>query len=360
VEAAAGGAGGGCGKLSARERLSLEASVRALVLLVLLGVVGTAAAQQRLIYDDDCSQDVDCVATLPIVHALEDRGEIKIRALVADSANPMTAPVMRLFANYAGHKEMVIGANQSDDPATALCSKNACNTGVWADKLVERFDAGDTRANYPDCVTVYRRALAEAPKQSVAIAVTGFATCLNQLLASRADGVSQLTGAELVKQKVKLLSVMGGRYPTGNEWNFQSDAPGFHRLFVEWTRQHGYPPVYLNGFENGEHVMAGAPAKASPLVNPTRYGLQLAGYDQRPMWDMLSVLFAARGSSFGGTKYFTVSKGGTVTVDGVTGDDVWGAGVDSGHYVLTNAATAETFSAMLDGFAHQGGFLAAK
>ncbi len=319
-----------------------------------------ALAQQRLIYDDDCSQDVDCVATLPILHALEDRGEIKILAMMADSANPATAPVMRLFADYAGHKGMVIGANQTDMPDSQLCKKNDCNAGVWGDKLVERFDPGDTRAKYPDCVLVYRRVLAKAPKHSVAIAATGFATCLNQLIASPADAVSPLTGAELVKRKVKLLSVMGGRYPSGTEWNFECDAPGYHRLFVEWTRQHGYPPVYLNGFENGEHILAGAPATADPIVNPTRYGLQLAGYDQRPMWDMLSALFAARGLSFGGMTYFKVGPAGTVEVDAAKGTDTWSAGIGSGHYVLRNVATNETFEAMFDGYEHTTGFLARK
>jgi hypothetical protein len=318
---------------------------------------GAAFAQQRLIYDDDCSQDVDCVATLPILHSLEDRGEVKILAMVTDSADPYSAPVMRVFANYAGHSKRLIGANQTNDPATALCAKNQCNESVWAGKLVARFDAGDTRAKYPNCVTVYRRALAKQPAHSVDVVVTGFATCLNQLLASPGDAVSALSGVEMVKQKVKLLSVMGGRYPEGVEWNFECDAPGFHALFAKWTRQDGYPPVYLNGFANGEHVLAGAPANALETVNPTRYGLRLAGTDQRPMWDMLSVLFAVRGKEFEGATYFTVSAPGTVAVDAATGADAWSAEKDSGHYVITNAASNEVLSKLLDGYKYSG-FLA--
>jgi hypothetical protein len=328
-------------------------------LLVLVGETASAQRQQqRLIYDDDCSLDVDCVATLPILHTLEDRGEVKILAMVADSANPLSAPVMRLFARYGGHPKTLIGANQSNDPATALCQKNTCNESVWTEKLVARFDPGDTRAKYPNCVEVYRRALAKQPAHSVDVVVTGFATCLNQLLASPADEISAWSGAELVKQKVKLLSVMGGRYPAGIEWNFECDAPGFHALFSKWTRQDGYPPVYLNGFANGEHVLAGAPAASLKTVNPTRYGLRLAGTDQRPMWDMLSVLFAARGAAYGGTTYFTVSAPGTVVVDAATGADTWSAGTDSGQYVITNAASDEVLSKLLDGYGHTTGFLA--
>jgi len=328
-----------------------------IALFTFLSLGSLSQAQQRMIYDDDCSQDVDCVATLPILYALEDRGEIGILAMVADSANPLTAPVMKVFAKYAGHSQTPIGANQSSDPATQLCVSNQCNVSDWTAGLVARFDAGDTRANYPDCVSVYRRALAHEPVHSVAIVVTGFAPCLNQLLASGPDATSKLSGAELVKQKVKLLSVMGGRYPEGKEWNFESDAPGFHKLFTQWTKQNGYPPVYFNGFANGLYVLAGSPATASPMTDPTKYGLDLAKTSQRPMWDMLSVLFAARGLAYHGVAYFTLSRPGTITLDAQTGADQWSSEVDSGHYVLTNAASNETFSALFDGYAHSG-FLA--
>jgi hypothetical protein len=116
--------------------------------------------------------------------------------------------------------------------------------------------------------------------------------------------------------------------------------------------------VYLNGFTNGEHVLAGASATALETVNPTRYGMRLAGTDQRPMWDMLSALFAARGLRYDGTTYFTVSAPGTVVVDAATGADTWSAATDSGHYVLTNAASDEVLSALFDGYAHKTGFLA--
>lgn len=330
--------------------------MKLLTVLVAVLLFSKAHAQQRLIYDDDCSNDVDCVVTLPILHTLQDRGEIKILAMLADSANPLTAPTLRLFALHAHHRQIQIGANQTSLPDNPICEKEACNKSLWADKLVARFDPvpGDTRANYPDCVTVYRKALAPQPAHSVAIVATGFATCLNQLLASVPDTISPLSGVDLVRRKVKLLSIMGGRYPSGIEWNFECDAPGYHKLFTQWTRQNGFPPLYLNGFTNGEHVLDGEHVNASPLANPTRYALELAHTDQRPMWDMLSALFAARGLAHNGTPYFTQSGPGTVTVSPTDGADTWSPATDSGHYVLTNAASDETLSALFDGFAHHG------
>ncbi len=325
---------------------------------LLAGACTSARAQQTLIYDDDCSQDVDCVATLPIVHALADRGEVRILAMIADSANPLTAPVLRLFANYAGHRDLIIGANQTAEPDNPNCIKNKCSESVWADALVKRFDPGDTRSKYPDCVTTYRRALASQPDHSVAIAETGFATCLVQLLRSPADATSPLTGEQLVQRKVKFLSIMGGAYPKGSEWNFQCDPANYHQLFSTWTRQRGFPPIYLNGFANGEKILAGAAADAQATVNPTVYGMQLADTKQRPMWDTLSVLYAARGAANQGTTYFSVSAPGTVDVNSTTGTDTWSADKDSGHYVLTNAAPVETFERILDAYTFHDGLLA--
>src|ERR1035438_8405662 len=146
----------------------MRSCIYGLTLLMLLapGCVLPTSAQQRIIYDDDCSQDNDCVATLPILYRLADRGDIEILAMVADSANPYSAPVFHVFAVQAGRPQMPIGANQSNDPATALCVEGKCNASDWTQQLVARFDPGDTRAAYPDCVTVYRKALANQPEHS--------------------------------------------------------------------------------------------------------------------------------------------------------------------------------------------------
>ena len=324
------------------------ASLLSLTLLFSISAV-SASAQQRLIFDDDCSQDVDCVVSLPIVHTLAAHREIKILAMIADSADPYTAPTMRIFSKQAGDHHLPIGANLTSDPVTAFCQHDNCNGSKWAAQLVARFDPGDSRTNYPDCVTVYRRALAHQPAHSVAIVATGFATCLNQLLASPPDSISRLPGDDLVRQQVKLLSIMGGRYPSGSEWNFECDSTGYHALLTQWTKQNGYPPVFLNGYTNGEHVLAGPAATASPLKDPTRFALDLVGTAQRPMWDELSVLLAARGLTYKGTTYFTLSRGGTVSVSATDGSDIWSADIDSGHFVITNAVPDATLSALLQG-----------
>jgi inosine-uridine nucleoside N-ribohydrolase len=67
----------------------------------------------------------------------------------------------------------------------------------------------------PDAVETYRKILAKQPDQSVTIVTVGFLTNLADLLDSKPDANSQLSGASLVKKKVKQLVSMAGWFPQG-------------------------------------------------------------------------------------------------------------------------------------------------
>ena len=72
----------------------------------------------------------------------------------------------------------------------------------------------------PSAVSVHRKVLSEQPDQSVAIVTTGWLVNLKTLLDSKPDHLSELNGKELVRAKVKELTVMGGAFPQGWEYNF--------------------------------------------------------------------------------------------------------------------------------------------
>ena len=169
---------------------------------------------------------------------------------------------------------------------------------------------------------------------------------------------ARLPANNSVQRKVKFLSIMGGAYPKGSEWNFQCDpvnTPAF--LYVDAATR---LPADLTSMalRTERRSLPAQPLTLKATVNPTVYGMQLADTKQRPMWDTLSVLYAARGAAYQGTTYFSVSAPGTVDVNSTTGTDTWSADQDSGHYVLTNAAPVETFERILDAYTFHDGLLA--
>jgi hypothetical protein len=321
-----------------------------LPVLVLFGSVllGSAASgQTRILYDDDCTSDNDCPVNFATLHKLADAGEIAILATVADSANPLAAPAMKVFNTYYGRPGIPIGANRTAGPDNPLCLKNKCNDSSWLGGLISHFDLGDTRAKYPDCAMVYRKTLAAQPDRSVVIVATGFLTCLAQVLSTPRD-------AALVKAKVARLVVMGGAYPKGFEFNLDSDPADSAAVFHIWTTQHGYPPLWLISFADGAKALSGPPPADDPTTHPAVYAFQLAHSTQRGSWDSMSILYAARGLAYKGVTYWTESGDGTVVIDPATGADTFSTATQSGHRFLINALSNEGFSAILDGYRHKG------
>jgi inosine-uridine nucleoside N-ribohydrolase len=164
--------------------------------------------------------------------------------------------------------------------------------------------------------------LASAKDHSVVVVQVGFSTNLAHLLASPADSIGPLTGTELIKQKVRLLSVMAGAFTPikdkpFHEFNVVGDIPSAQKLVEEWPT-----PIVFSGFEIGasieypaesiEHDYAYAThhplADAYRLYNPPPHN--------RPTWDLTSVLYAVRPDA----GYFELSTPGRVTIadDGST------------------------------------------
>ena len=144
---------------------------------------------------------------------------------------------------------------------------------------------------------------------SVVIAQVGFSTNLARLLAS---------DAELVRRKVKLLSVMFGHFPEGRaEYNVKTDIPAAQKLVNEWPS-----PIVFSGFEIGQALLFPATsierdfawAPNHPVVDSYR-AYQKMPYD-RPTWDLTSVLYAIRPDA----NYFNLSAPGKVPVDEQGGD----------------------------------------
>ena len=195
-----------------------------------------------LIFDTDIGNDCDDVLALGMIHALESRGECKLLAVTVTKDHELAGPFVDAVNTFYGRGEIPIGV---------------CRSGVTPNQgkfnvLAETRD-GDT-LRYPhdltsgkaaaDAVSVLRKSLAEAKDGSVVICQVGFSTNLADLLTSQADDASPLGGSELIKRKVRLLSIMAGAFKqivgdTGHlydhkEYNVVKDLPAAKKLAAKW------------------------------------------------------------------------------------------------------------------------------
>jgi pyrimidine-specific ribonucleoside hydrolase len=201
--------------------------IKRLFLLALfsLSLLLTNAQQEKIkpiIFDTDMGPDYDDVGALTLLHAFADSGTVKILATLASTKYEGVAAVLNVLNTYFKKPGIPIGVPAGN----AITQKDWQH---WTDTLIAKYPhAIKNNSDVPDAVTLYRQILASQSDNSVTIVTVGFLTNMSNLLQSKPDQYSSLTGTELVNKKVKELVCMAGRFPTGHEFNIKEDAPAQH------------------------------------------------------------------------------------------------------------------------------------
>jgi inosine-uridine nucleoside N-ribohydrolase len=345
-----------------RWSVSFIASVAATIAIVPAVVAQPAREPIRVIFDTDMWGDMDDALALAMLHALQDRGEARLLAVTSSTAEPSTATFIDVLNTFYAHADIPIGLVRN---------------GVTAQQTVTRFPIYGSPKGYtetlsgavkphgslvfprtlkdgssaPDAVALLRKTLAAQPDASVVIIQVGFCTNLASLLESKADQSSPLDGMDLVKRKVRLLSVMAGAYAdregralekTEPEFNVLLDVPSAQALFDRWPT-----PLVASGFEIGASMRI----KGSSVERDYGYTENhpvLASYrfadamffrkketppgvlHDHATFDLTSVLYAIRPDD----GYFNVSAAGKISV-APDGSSRFIAGTGGAHRYLT-------------------------
>jgi inosine-uridine nucleoside N-ribohydrolase len=288
----------------------------------------------RVIFDTDIGPDVDDAGAVAVLHALAARGEARILAMGCCTSNPFGAPCLDALNTYYGRPDLPIGTNKA--PGFLVESK-------YAERVARDFP-NDLKSGEkaPDAATLYRKVLQSQPDRSVVMVAVGPLPNLRRLLASAPDRISPLSGLELLRRKVRLLSVMGGRYPDGKEWNFEQDPAAAARVVHDWPS-----PVLFSGFEIGARIHTGARLQAeTPERNPVRaaYALYVGAGKDRESWDLTSVLAAVRGPG----SHWTTHGEGSNRVDEKSGENRWLMEPDREHTYLVERDVPEQVKKALE------------
>ncbi|HSU56944.1 MAG TPA: nucleoside hydrolase [Candidatus Dormibacteraeota bacterium] len=269
----------------------------------------------KLIFDTDIGNDVDDVMAFAMLHSLQSRKQCELLAVTITKPDELAGPFVDAMDTFYGHPGIPIGfthAGLTNEPSKFL-------------KLATTMDGGEPRfphalkrsSDRPPATRVLRKTLAAQEDGSVVIVQVGFFSNLAALLGSAADEVSPLSGVELVKRKVRLLSIMAGAFkPVANnkhflEYNVIKDIPAAQKVAGQWPT-----PIVWSGFEIG--IAVPFPAKSieqdfnyvrhHPV--PEAYRLYQPPPHERPTWDLTSVLYAV----FPERGYFDVSEAGKVSI----------------------------------------------
>jgi purine nucleosidase len=288
-----------------------------------------AAAPVRLIFDTDIGNDIDDALALAMIHTLETRGEAKLLAVTITKDNRFAGPFIDIINTFYGRPAIPIGTvRKGKTPEDGKYLRPVVESGFYPHTL-------DDSQKAPDAVELLRKTLAAEKDHSVTIVQVGFSTNLARLLDSPPDKNSMVTGRELVRKKVQLISVMAGAFPTGKpEYNVKIDIPAARKLFADAP-----VPIVFSGYEIGNQILYPAASIEKdysyvahhPVADGYRAYMKMP-YD-RQTWDLTAVLYAVRPKkSFGlsepgdvkilddGTTAFAPAKSGTRRYLTVTAD----------------------------------------
>ncbi|MDB5103484.1 MAG: Inosine/uridine-preferring nucleoside hydrolase [Fibrobacteres bacterium] len=283
-----------------------------------------------LIFDCNIGFAVDDAAALTLLHAMADHGEARILAVGTTNPTFASPSVLDAIDTYHGRGNVPVGAWKGEAPAAG----NGYDQQI-ASEFPHDLPAWDS---VPDAAAVYRRALEGQPDGSTVLVCTGDVRNAWALLRASRD---------LVARKVKSLVLVGGKYPSGREYNFaagiaRDTLPNMIRELVE-----GWPgPIRFVGTETGDDMATGGCLASAGTGGPLKriYDLRLTAPNYiRPSTDLISVMVAVRGPR---TYWDLVSEGGNVI--GEDGSNVWNPAPDTDQDYLLRKGGPEAVGAAMD------------
>ncbi|HEY1171189.1 MAG TPA: nucleoside hydrolase [Verrucomicrobiae bacterium] len=283
----------------------------------------------KIIFDTDMDSDCDDVGALAMLHALADKGEIELLAVMTSAANQWSMPCVDAINTFFGRPDLPLGRYNGKVPATA---------SKYARQIAERFphDKG-TGNGLMDAVLLYHKILNQHPDQSIVILSVGDLSNLAALLKFQPEG-NQAKGEQLVKSKVREWVCMGGNFigrpakddlKLGNN-NFTLDKPSSHYAVTHWPGLITFVGREIGSVPSG--LQAGKRLAELPKDNIVRAGYEYyfdGVVKSRHVADQTAVLYAARGLS----NYWDVERRGYMDIQ-PDNTFVWNYEKDKHHYLL--------------------------
>ena len=180
----------------------------AIVVTSILTMVGTTAGaysqKESLILDVDMCGDIDDIMAIRMAENYDTIGKIKLLAVTS---------------TVKGNEKAIAGLLTKDGHDTTPVGESPYSTDTTMASYYAKFQETTSSNEIMDAVKLMRKMLAESDER-VSIVTTGYLTNLYGLMISQADEYSELSGKDLIKQKVKEVHVTGGSYPNGFDNNF--------------------------------------------------------------------------------------------------------------------------------------------
>jgi len=253
----------------------------------------------NVIVDTDMASDCDDVGAVALLNDFMCLGECNLIACVTNVRNGDSGATVHAINTYYGHESIPVGSYQGEaGPTTKMTSILAPappegyhgpgrkDGSHYTIAIHKQFDPDyPTDDKLPAGVDIYRKALASAPDGSVTLVTIGLMQNVQDLIQSQPDSVSNLSGLDLIRKKVRELVIMANTVPEDGY------LLGKWPTKIKWTT------------DAGSFVDTGQSLINTPENNPVRVAYGLFGDNQvhtalkdgRASWDLTAAWLAVRG-----------------------------------------------------------------
>lgn len=261
---------------------------------------------REFIFGTDWWTDCDDLAAMRILLRAHKKGDIRLLGVGINACMEYSAASVDGFINLEGVKDIPIGIDLKATDFEGSHLKYQRTLSRYCNRYKSNEDA-------EDAVRLYRRILSES-NGDVEIIEVGFLQVFAELLLSENDDISPKNGLELVKEKVKKVWVMAGKWDEegGKEHNFCNNRRSREggKIFCELCPV----PVTFLGFEIGINVISGNELSKDDFLY-TAFS-EHGSSEGRYSWDPLTALMAVTGDEE--TAGYAVVRG-TARVDAESG-----------------------------------------
>jgi hypothetical protein len=245
-----------------------------LFLLTSFQLVAQDTQAKKIIFETNMCLDVDDVGALAMIHALQNRGETELLAVLLNEIHSSGPAAVDAINTWYGRGDIPVGIYRGPftDP----------DTSAYLDDLT-KFPHDLDYESTPNALDVYRRVLANQPDGSVTIISVGFLNNLGDLLKNEPD---------LVAKKINELVIMGSHINDDHNLGFHGTAEAAQYVLEKW-------PSPLVFHHIGGDVMTGARLEETPAENPVReayYKFFDSSFKDRYSFDPITVLYGVRGA----------------------------------------------------------------
>jgi hypothetical protein len=238
-----------------------------------------------IIYETDMTLDVDDVGALAVLHGLQTEGKVNILGVCYNEVHPLAPDVIDVINTYYNRGSIPIGIYRQDlvepDPSDYFSSEHNFDLDNMTHDPFDNIVA--------EAVAVYKHLLKTQNDNSVVIISVGFLNNLYNLL-------KDPEGFELIKSKVKLLTIMGGLHNDG--FNLvRHELVGQSQYVIE-----NWPGTLVTTHVGGDMITGETLTSTTPVNNPVRRAFELEWHQGpnigRSSWDQVTVLYAVFGTKY--------------------------------------------------------------